>query len=69
MEHQTTDQTTEQTTETLVGERDAAALLRVSISWLAKDRTSGRSPVVPFVKLGRTVRYSPVVLRRFVEGC
>ena len=55
-------------TETLLGERDAATLLKVSTSWLAKDRTSGRSPVVPFLKLGRSVRYSPAMLRRFMEG-
>lgn len=58
-------------TETPTGlwrDRPAAAFLGVSPSWLAKDRTAGRPPVVPYIKLGRSVRYSPAVLRRIVEG-
>ncbi len=46
----------------------AAAFLGVSASWLNKDRTSDRPPVVPFTKLGRRVVYSTAVLRRIVEG-
>lgn len=35
---------------------EAADLLRVSVSWLAKARMRGDGP--PYVKLGRSIRYS-----------
>jgi predicted DNA-binding transcriptional regulator AlpA len=41
--------------ERLLLPRDAASLLRVSESWLAKARMKGDGP--PFVKIGRSVRY------------
>ena len=47
---------------------EAAKYLGMSKSWLAKDRTSGHPPVVPFIKLGRRVVYSVTVLRRIAEG-
>ena len=58
----------DENTETLWDDKEAATVLQCSTSWLAKDRTSGRPPVVPYIKLGRMVRYSPAVLRRIVEG-
>jgi hypothetical protein len=39
----------------LVNEEKAAAILQVSVSTLQKDRSRGN--LVPYVKLGRTVRY------------
>lgn len=39
----------------LLHPRDAATVLNVSMSWLAKSRLSGAGP--PFVKVGRAVRY------------
>jgi hypothetical protein len=35
--------------------KEAAAILRVSVSWLAKRRMDGNGP--PFEKYGRCVRY------------
>ncbi len=40
----------------LVTEAELAPALGVSVSWLQKDRTAD-SPVIPFVKLGTSVRY------------
>ena len=42
--------------ERLLTERDAADLLRVSRSWLAKARMRGDGP--PYVKVGRSIRYT-----------
>ena len=41
--------------ERLLPPSDAANLLRLSTSWLAKARMRGDGP--PYVKLGRSVRY------------
>ena len=38
---------------------EVARLLKVSVSWLAKSRMRGDGP--PFVKIGRSVRYSSAV--------
>jgi predicted DNA-binding transcriptional regulator AlpA len=46
--------------------RDAAKILSVSISWLAKARLSGDGP--SFVKIGRAVRYPLSSLREYIEG-
>jgi predicted DNA-binding transcriptional regulator AlpA len=42
--------------ERLLTERDAADLLQVSRSWLAKARMRGDGP--PYVKVGRSIRYT-----------
>lgn len=42
--------------EPLLTERDVADLLRVSWSWLAKARMRGDGP--PYVKVGRSIRYT-----------
>jgi predicted DNA-binding transcriptional regulator AlpA len=42
--------------ERLLTARDAANLLRLSPSWLAKARMRGDGP--PYVKLGRSIRYT-----------
>ena len=39
---------------------EAADFLRVSVSWLAKARMRGDGP--PYVKLGRSIRYSETAL-------
>jgi hypothetical protein len=49
-------------------EQEAAAFLNMSVSFLAKDRTSDRPPRVPFVKWGRSVRYSRAILQAIAEG-
>lgn len=44
---------------------DAAKLLRVSLSWLAKARLTGDGP--RFVKIGRSVRYPESFLREYIK--
>lgn len=39
----------------LLSEREASRLLGVSPAWLARDRWHG--PSIPFVKIGKQVRY------------
>ena len=45
----------------LVNEETAAAMLQVSVSTLQKDRSRGN--LIPYVKLGRAVRYRVSDLR------
>jgi predicted DNA-binding transcriptional regulator AlpA len=52
--------------ERLLTARDAANLLRVSPSWLAKARMRGDGP--PFAKIGGTVRYSEGALVQWVKS-
>lgn len=46
--------------EMLLTPGEAAAFLKLSLSWLAKARQRGEGP--PYVKLGRSVRYSQSAL-------
>jgi predicted DNA-binding transcriptional regulator AlpA len=43
----------------------AAKILNVSCSWLAKARMTGEGP--EFIKIGRAVRYSPSSLKKFMK--
>jgi predicted DNA-binding transcriptional regulator AlpA len=52
--------------ERLLTPREAADLLRVSISWLAKARMRGNGP--PYVKLGRSVRYPEGALLQWMKS-
>jgi len=52
--------------EPLVTPRDAANLLRVSESWLAKSRMRGDGP--PYVKLGRSIRYAEGALLQWIKS-
>jgi predicted DNA-binding transcriptional regulator AlpA len=52
--------------ERLLTAKDAADVLRLSASWLAKARMRGDGP--PFVKLGRSIRYSEVALAQWVKS-
>jgi hypothetical protein len=52
--------------EPLLTPRDAANLLRVSLSWLAKARMRGDGP--PYVKLGRAVRYTGTGVRHYAKS-
>ena len=45
---------------------DAARVLRVSLSWLAKARLRGEGP--RFVKIGRSVRYPESYLREYLKA-
>jgi len=50
----------------LLHPKEAARILNVSISWLAKSRLSGTGP--RFVKIGRAVRYLESSLREYIKG-
>lgn len=50
----------------LLTPKEAAALLRVSCSWLAKARMAGDGP--PFIKVGRSVRYSEAALLQWMKS-
>lgn len=52
--------------ENLLTPRQAARLLALSTSWLAKLRLFGGGPA--FLKLGRLVRYRPSDLSRWAES-
>jgi predicted DNA-binding transcriptional regulator AlpA len=45
---------------------DAAKLLKVSLSWLAKARMRGDGPA--FIKVGRSVRYVESVLSQWMKS-
>jgi predicted DNA-binding transcriptional regulator AlpA len=49
----------------LLTPEDTAAMLGVSLSWLAKARLSGAGP--RFVKIGRSVRYPEPYIRDYVH--
>jgi predicted DNA-binding transcriptional regulator AlpA len=50
----------------LLTARDAANVLRLSHSWLAKARMRGDGP--PYVKLGRSIRYGEVALAQWMKS-
>jgi excisionase family DNA binding protein len=52
--------------ERLLTPKEAAEFLRVSLSWLAKARMRGDGP--PFIKVGRSVRYSEAALIHWMRG-
>jgi len=52
--------------EALLLPEEAAKILKLSTSWLAKARVDGTGP--EFVKLGRAVRYKRSGLLKFIQG-
>jgi predicted DNA-binding transcriptional regulator AlpA len=54
------------TIDPLLHPRDAAKMLNVSVSWLAKARLSGTGP--RYVKIGRAVRYPESSIREFIKS-
>ena len=56
----------------LLGEKEAACLLGVSLSYIRKSRcegiTGGRTPAPPFVRVGGRIYYRPCDLRTWTEG-
>ncbi len=48
-------------------EKTTASYLCVSVEFLQQDRVKQRR--VPFVKLGRAVRYDPADVRAYMERC
>lgn len=54
------------TISNLLTPKEAAALLKVSASWLAKARMRGDGP--PFIKVGRSIRYSEAGLQQWTKS-
>jgi predicted DNA-binding transcriptional regulator AlpA len=54
------------TIDPLLHSRDAAKMLGVSISWLAKSRLRGDGP--RYVKIGRAVRYPESSIREYIKS-
>jgi predicted DNA-binding transcriptional regulator AlpA len=52
--------------DVLLESSEAAAFLKVSISWLAKACATNDGP--PFVRIGRCVRYSKAALLRWLKS-
>jgi predicted DNA-binding transcriptional regulator AlpA len=52
--------------DALLHSRDAAKVLSVSSSWLAKARLAGNGP--RYTKIGRAVRYPKSSLREFIKS-
>jgi Helix-turn-helix domain len=50
----------------LFTEKDAARLLRLSSSWLAKARMRGDGP--PYLKFGRSIRYGEGALGQWMKS-
>ena len=53
--------------DSLLYPAQAAKVLGVSHSWLAKSRLTGTGP--RFVKIGRAVRYSLSAVREYIRSC
>ena len=54
------------TIDPLLHPEDVAKILKVSPSWLAKQRMAGTGP--RFVKIGRSVRYPESAVREYIKA-
>jgi excisionase family DNA binding protein len=50
----------------LLTPKEAAVLLKVSLSWLAKARMRGDGP--PWMRIGRSVRYAETALLQWMKS-
>jgi hypothetical protein len=50
----------------LLTPQEAAELLKVSLSWLAKARMRGDGP--PYMNVGRSIRYTETVLLHWIKS-
>ena len=50
----------------LLTPKEAARLLKVSVSWLAKARMRGDGP--PYIRIGRSIRYSEAALLQWMKS-
>jgi predicted DNA-binding transcriptional regulator AlpA len=50
----------------LLTAKDAAAVLKLSLSWLAKARMRGDGP--PYIKIGKSIRYSDAALLQWMQS-
>ena len=51
---------------TLLTPKEAAAVLKVSLSWLAKARMSGDGPL--YIRVGRSIRYAEAALTQWMKS-
>lgn len=54
--------------DTLLTSEEAATYLKKSVSWLEKDRQTGKAGV-PYHKMERSVRYKAIDLREYIDKC
>ncbi|MDX9974070.1 MAG: DNA-binding protein [FCB group bacterium] len=60
-----------QHTDSLVDEKTAARMIGMSVPWLRMMRQQGstsRVKAIPFIRLGRAVRYETSALREYVAA-
>jgi predicted DNA-binding transcriptional regulator AlpA len=50
----------------LLTPKEAARLLKVSLSWLAKARMRGDGP--PYIRIGRSIRYAEAALIQWMKS-
>jgi predicted DNA-binding transcriptional regulator AlpA len=50
----------------LLTAKEAASLLKVSVSWLAKARMRGDGP--PYIRIGRSIRYALAALIQWMKS-
>jgi predicted DNA-binding transcriptional regulator AlpA len=53
-------------TMVLLTAKEAARLLKVSLSWLAKARMRGDGP--PYIRIGRSIRYAETALIQWMKS-
>jgi len=58
--------TTKSGIERLLTQHEAAQILQVSLSWLAKARMNGDGPA--FIKVGRSIRYAEPTLLQWMKS-
>jgi predicted DNA-binding transcriptional regulator AlpA len=51
---------------TLMTPNEAAEILKVSLSWLAKARMRGDGP--PYIRVGRSIRYAEAALIQWMKS-
>jgi predicted DNA-binding transcriptional regulator AlpA len=50
----------------LLTPKEAAEMLKVSVSWLAKARMRGDGPA--YIKVGRSIRYTEIALQQWLKA-
>jgi excisionase family DNA binding protein len=55
--------------DSLLTPRQVADRLQVSIGWVLDHASGRRLPVLPSLKLGKSVRFREAEVERFLEGC
>ncbi len=53
--------------ENLLSEEEVASITGLSVETLAQWRSQKRG--IPYLKIGRAVRYDPVDVQKYLEGC